>query len=328
MTFSSASKRTHSETSPVPRQVGSGIYHAGGTYGRHRNEVSVEFMLDHILPPVSCDSPAVKRKLVNSKRIRNNRWVAFPQDPTLNAKLYENNVFCPLERVFADITAHARDSVTRFSAQDVSRRIIADVAGKDNGQSSGTKTGEGRAGMGAKTEEGSEAGMGATTGEGNAPMFNFINNPDQVPHSARKITSRPNGYFVRSNATASAPGTTRSPSKFLQSSWDDICVSAEYEKKDDPAGAEDVSLSIHVDATSLTSTLQNIGKVFWSLHHVLRNDSCRRFTFAFTIENRTLRIYFACRSTVVVTAIRLYVGEIHLLAPFRSFVIYAFSVGF
>ena len=162
------------------------------------------------------------------------------------------------------------------------------------------KMGEGSGALiGGETGEGGEASMGAKTSKGNAPMFNFINNPDRVPHSTRKNTSRPDGYFVRSNATASAPGTAQS--KFSQSSWDDICVSAKYKKKDGLAGAEDVSLPIHVDAISLTSNLQNIRKVFWSMHHILRSDPCRRFTFGFTFENRTLRIYFACRSTVVVT---------------------------
>ena len=329
MASSSANKRKHEETPPVARQVGSGVYHAGGLekartavmedLGWWIPEVPVEFMLDHILPPVRCDYSAVKRKLKSSKCIRNDQWVAFPKDPT-KSKLHENNVFRPLEKVFADIATHARDSVTRFSPQDVSARVIADVAGEDNGQGSGVKTGEGSSmktgegsgmktgegsgmktgeGSGVKTAEGSVARMGRETGEGSAPMFNFINNPDRVPHSTRKNTSRPDGYFVRSNATASAPGTTRS--KFSQSSWDDICVSAEYEKKDGRAGTEDVSLPIHVDAISLTSNLQDIRKVFWSMHHVLRNDPRRRFTFAFTIENRTLRIYFACRSTVVVT---------------------------
>jgi hypothetical protein len=307
MVFSSEKKRKLSETPPVARQVGSGIYHAGclekrrtaviEDLGRWIPEVPIEFMLDHILSPVRCDYVAVKRQLENSKCIRNNRWAAFPKDPT-KAKHHENKVFRPLEQVFANITTHAHDSVTRFSAQDVSARVITDVTGEDDGQGSGVKTGEGRVGMGAETGEGSEARMGAKTGEGNAPMFTFINNPDRVPYSTRKNTSRPDGYFVRNNATSSAAGTT---SEFLHSSWDDICVPAEYKKKAGLAGAEDVSLPIHVDAISLTSTLQDIRKVFWSMHHILRNDPSRRFTFAFTIENRSMRIYFASRSTVVVT---------------------------
>jgi hypothetical protein len=350
MASSSANKRKHAETPPVVRQVGSGVYHAGGLE-RARTavmedlrwwipEVPVEFMLDHILPPVRCDYPAVKRKLKSSKCIRNDQWVAFPKDPT-KSKQHENKVFHPLEQVFANIAIHARDSVTRFSPQDVSARVIADVAGEDNGQGSGVKTGEGSgvetgegSGMkmgegsgaliGGETGEGGEASMGAKTSKGNAPMFNFINNPDRVPHSTRKNTSRPDGYFVRSNATASAPGTTQS--KFSQSSWDDICVSAEYKKKDGLAGAEDVSLPIHVDAISLTSNLQNIRKVFWSMHHILRSDPCRRFTFGFTIENRTLRIYFACRSTVVVTQSFDFMS-VRFIYLHRRFIIYAFSVG-
>ena len=303
-------------------------------------EVSVKFMLDHILPPVRCDYPAVKLKLESLKCIRKDQWAAFRKDLTKPPQ-HENKVFQPLEQVFADIARHARDSVTRFSPQDVSARVIADVAGEDNGQGSGVKRGEGSgmktgegSGMkmgegsgaliGGETGEGGEASMGAKTSKGNAPMFKFINNPNRVPDSTRKNTSRPDGYFVRSNATVSAPGTTQS--NFSQPSWDDICVPAEYKKKDGLASAEDVSLPIHVDAISLTSNLQNIRKVFWSMHHILRSDPCRRFTFAFTIENRTLRIYFACRSTVVVTESFDFMS-VRFIYLRRWFIIYAFSGG-
>ena len=82
MVFSSANKRKHSETPPVARQVGSGIYHASCLekartaimehLGRWIPEVPMEFMLDHILPPVRCDYVVVKHKLKNSKCIHNN----------------------------------------------------------------------------------------------------------------------------------------------------------------------------------------------------------------------------------------------------------------
>src|ERR1700691_1211453 len=47
--------------------------------------------------------------------------------------------------------------------------------------------------------------------------------------------------------------------------------------------------------------IQNVRKILWSLQHVMRSDVCRRFTFGFTIEDADMRIWFCCRSMVVVT---------------------------
>jgi hypothetical protein len=59
--MASSNKRKREETPPVARQVGSGVYHAGGLekartavmedLGGWIPEVPVEFTLDHILPP-------------------------------------------------------------------------------------------------------------------------------------------------------------------------------------------------------------------------------------------------------------------------------------
>lgn len=38
------------------------------------------------------------------------------------------------------------------------------------------------------------------------------------------------------------------------------------------------------------------------MHHTMREDASRRFTFAFTVENCTMRIWFASRSEIVVSA--------------------------
>jgi hypothetical protein len=34
---------------------------------------------------------------------------------------------------------------------------------------------------------------------------------------------------------------------------------------------------------------------------MMRNDPCRRFAFGITIENTTMRIWFCCRSVVLVS---------------------------
>ncbi|KII95570.1 hypothetical protein PLICRDRAFT_48519 [Plicaturopsis crispa FD-325 SS-3] len=48
-------------------------------------------------------------------------------------------------------------------------------------------------------------------------------------------------------------------------------------------------------------TYDNRCKAVWSMHHIMRDDPTRRFTFAITIENTTMRVWFGCRSFLVVT---------------------------
>lgn len=37
------------------------------------------------------------------------------------------------------------------------------------------------------------------------------------------------------------------------------------------------------------------------MHHILREDPRRRFTYAFTVEDITLRLWYASRSEILVT---------------------------
>ena len=46
---------------------------------------------------------------------------------------------------------------------------------------------------------------------------------------------------------------------------------------------------------------QNVLKILWSLHHIMRIDHRRRFAFGTTIENTDTRIWFCCREIVFVT---------------------------
>jgi len=46
---------------------------------------------------------------------------------------------------------------------------------------------------------------------------------------------------------------------------------------------------------------QNICKLIWSAHHVMRTDPCRRFTFGITVEDSQMRLWFFARSHVMVT---------------------------
>lgn len=46
---------------------------------------------------------------------------------------------------------------------------------------------------------------------------------------------------------------------------------------------------------------QNEKKLIWSLHHIMRSDPCRRSTLGVTIENTQMRLWFSCRSVLVVS---------------------------
>ena len=46
---------------------------------------------------------------------------------------------------------------------------------------------------------------------------------------------------------------------------------------------------------------QDSKKVLWNMHQTLREDPCRRFTYGFTIENRTMRIWFCSRAEILVS---------------------------
>ncbi|KIM76965.1 hypothetical protein PILCRDRAFT_52102, partial [Piloderma croceum F 1598] len=61
---------------------------------------------------------------------------------------------------------------------------------------------------------------------------------------------------------------------------------------------------------------KDVRKVVRSMHHVLRSDPCRRFTFGFTVENVNMRMWFAGRSAVFVTTPFNFMTEHELLISF------------
>ncbi|KAF9067463.1 hypothetical protein BDP27DRAFT_1422886 [Rhodocollybia butyracea] len=61
-----------------------------------------------------------------------------------------------------------------------------------------------------------------------------------------------------------------------------ICWALEVKKNDDEA-----------------NQLDNFEKIIWSLHHIMWNDSHRRFTFGLTIEDTTTRLWYHDRGTLV-----------------------------
>jgi hypothetical protein len=48
-------------------------------------------------------------------------------------------------------------------------------------------------------------------------------------------------------------------------------------------------------------SLKDVRKCMWSMQHVMRDDPCHRAMFGMTIENSMTRVWFCCRSLVIVS---------------------------
>lgn len=112
--------------------------------------------------------------------------------------------------------------------------------------------------------------------EPDVPAFVFRCNPSCVPKSkGRSSLSRPDAYGIRSSADAATDGTAKAE-------WIDVAVPGEFKK-----------------AAPGADTNDNNVKVLWSMHHIMRDDIRRRFVFGFTMENRTMRLWYCSRSEVL-----------------------------
>ncbi|CCM03682.1 uncharacterized protein FIBRA_05826 [Fibroporia radiculosa] len=107
--------------------------------------------------------------------------------------------------------------------------------------------------------------------------FVFENSPYVSPASDHwNSTSRPDGYF-----------RVRDPERERKQTaphWKDIALSAEYKRYTLEETRDDV-----------------VGKVIWGMHHSMREDPRRRFTFGLTIEDSKMRLWYASRADVMVT---------------------------
>ncbi|KAL4068805.1 hypothetical protein V8B97DRAFT_1872938 [Scleroderma yunnanense] len=116
---------------------------------------------------------------------------------------------------------------------------------------------------------------------GTAAKLNFTQKPATAPTSERTNTSRPDAYLLLVNKKSVGGHAQRSVD-----CWDDIAVSFEFKKRDGESEGE---------------RADNEKKLIWSLHHVMRSDPCRRSTLGVTIENTQMRLWFTCRSVLVVS---------------------------
>ncbi|KAJ3559365.1 hypothetical protein NM688_g393 [Phlebia brevispora] len=103
--------------------------------------------------------------------------------------------------------------------------------------------------------------------KGIEPSLRFFNNEEGVPTlQDRASDTLPDAFLLC--------GTRRS--------WPSLAVCGEYKKTD-----------------SIPDVLENVNKVAYSMRHCMRYDHRRRFTFAFTIENSSMTLWFCDRSQVL-----------------------------
>ncbi|EED78584.1 predicted protein [Postia placenta Mad-698-R] len=133
---------------------------------------------------------------------------------------------------------------------------------------------------------------------GEEPLLKFVQNPDGAPRSkTRTSKSRPDGFFIRNSGPK---GRVR---------WMDIALSAEYKKVENVTTKDDL--------------WQDVRKVIWSMHHCMREDARRRFTYGLTIENRTMRMWFGSRTELLVSKPIDFMSEHHKVAHFFVAMMYA-----
>ncbi|KAJ3557299.1 hypothetical protein NM688_g1547 [Phlebia brevispora] len=107
----------------------------------------------------------------------------------------------------------------------------------------------------------------AATKTGRRPSLRFQNNPACVTWSLdRTWDTFPDAFWSRESGC----------------SWYDLAVSGEYKKKETNGEEHD-----------------NAMKVTMSMLNCMRRDPCRRFTFAFTVENTRMKLWFCDRAQLL-----------------------------
>lgn len=132
-------------------------------------------------------------------------------------------------------------------------------------------------------------------------------------YNKRENTSRPDGYYCMRERQGS------------QVDWDSIAVPIEVKKRSTQGGVHDVYMSYH-DHQSRTlhyRDLQNLGKILWSMHQIMRSDARRLSTMGITIEDLSLRLWHCDRASALVSR-PIHIHEVWHFFP-EGMVIYRIS---
>ena len=112
------------------------------------------------------------------------------------------------------------------------------------------------------------------------------------PKSDRISTNRPDAFLLMSSGVASSLGDAPAAGTPYPVHWRDLTCPFEYKFGD--GDKIDVRPSIYSPIIS-DDGLQNQDKLIWSLHHELRSDARRAFSFGVTVDGTKFRVWLGCR---------------------------------
>ncbi|KAI0943406.1 hypothetical protein AcW1_002575 [Taiwanofungus camphoratus] len=125
-------------------------------------------------------------------------------------------------------------------------------------------------------------------------VLDLQNNPNVIPSSyTRSSKTRPDGCLI-----------LRRRGDVIR--WADIGLSCEYKK-----------------LTSKKEEYDNVSKVIWSMHHCMRDDPRRRFTFGLTIEDTRMKLWSCSRAELLVSDSFDFMHEHRIVTSFFISLMYA-----
>lgn len=123
------------------------------------------------------------------------------------------------------------------------------------------------------------------------PLVFYNNKNGQSNIEQRTKDSLPDAFFLSHSAVVSSPA------------WSDIAVFGEYMINATPESTQQVRAcsADYYRLCTKPSATQNIQKLSESLTNCMQMDPCRRFVFAFTAEDATMRLWYCDRMHMLVT---------------------------
>ncbi|KAL5479076.1 hypothetical protein ACEPAI_2364 [Sanghuangporus weigelae] len=161
--------------------------------------------------------------------------------------------------------------------------------------------------------------------------------PKYAPKSHRQTTNQPDFYFILGAAELDAERQECELKEKLQSEEKERMKKEKGSKADSAGKSKKKAENIHVprewynisltgevkrgDATSKQD--DDVAKVLYNVQVTMMVDPCRRFTFGITIEKTSMRLWFCCRSIVVVSEIIDFKKDVYTLI--HVFLAFAFA---
>ncbi|KAJ3851160.1 hypothetical protein EV368DRAFT_65983 [Lentinula lateritia] len=133
--------------------------------------------------------------------------------------------------------------------------------------------------------------------------FTLLLQPTKYPTSERACTSKPDNCWV---AIEDAERIKNDPGRYY--TWYNIAGPAEDKK---------------LPESSREQRNKNVAQIVFNMQQIMSLDPCRRFTFGTTMQDRELRVWYACRGFVLTTKACDFLKDYHRLV--HLYIAFAFS---